>query len=123
MKAILLVEDNTDARELMAFVLRRAGYEVHEAEDGQDALDQLETMRPPPRLLLLDLMMPVMTGTQLLRAISQRSQYAGIPVVVLSAGGEVSQVPNASKFIRKPADPELVLRVVREYCGAPDDGS
>jgi CheY-like chemotaxis protein len=120
MKAILLVEDAADLRELAAFVLRREGYEVHEAEDGQDALDQLETMQPSPCLLLLDLMMPVMSGLELLEALRKDTRFASLPVVVLSAGGQPSQVPGAKKFLRKPADYEVIVRAVRECCGPPE---
>jgi len=121
MKSILLVEDNPDVRELMGFVLRKEGYDVHEAENGKEALAQLETMQPPPCLLLLDLMMPVMTGPELLQALADQDKLADLPVVVLSAGGLPSQVPRAQKFIRKPADPMLVVNTVREVCGTPDD--
>lgn len=62
MKPILVVEDNADLRELVCFVLHEGGYDVLEAENGRDALDQLENMHPLPCLLLLDLMMPVMNG-------------------------------------------------------------
>jgi CheY-like chemotaxis protein len=120
MKAILLVEDAADLRELVAFLLRREGYEVHEAEHGQDALDQLETMNPAPGLLLLDLMMPVMSGLELLETLGKDDRFSSLPVVVLSAGGQPSQVPSAKKFLRKPADPQLIVSVAREYCGAPD---
>jgi CheY-like chemotaxis protein len=120
MKTILLVEDNEDVRELVGMVLRDGGYEVCEAENGQDALDRLETMSATPCLLLLDLMMPVMGGEELLRILRERNILSALPVVVLSAGGQPSQVPDAKKFIRKPADPNLILDSVREVCGSPE---
>ena len=119
MKTVLLVEDNLDVRELVAFVLRDGGYDVHEAENGQEALHQLETMRPPPCMLLLDLMMPVMTGPELLDVLRARNRLRALPVVVFSAGGEAAQVPGVQGFIRKPADPTVILNVVREVCGGP----
>lgn len=119
MKTILLVEDNEDLRELVSMALRTDGYSVYEAENGRDALQQLETMGSRPCLLLLDLMMPVMTGAELLQVLSERGELDSLPVVVLSAGGQPSQAAGAQKFIRKPADLRLVLSVVHELCGSP----
>lgn len=118
-KTILVVEDNADSREYVALLLRMRGYEVHEAENGKDALDQLETMQTLPSLLLLDLMMPVMSGLELLRVLRERTPLARLPVVVLTAGGPTMQVPHVRKVLRKPTDPQLVLAVVHEICGAP----
>lgn len=119
MKIILVVEDNSDIREYVALMLRIDGYDVLEAENGKEALDQLERMQALPSLLILDLMMPVMSGPELLQALSQSRRLAHLPVVVLSAGGEPRHVPEARKFLRKPADPLLVLAAVREICSAP----
>ena len=119
-KTILLVDDNEDVREFVGVVLRNRGYTVCEAENGRDALDQLEAMRKPPCLLLLDLMMPVMTGPEMLEVLRKRNLLASIPVVVISAGGEPSHAPGAKMFIRKPADTRLLLDVVHQVCGAPD---
>lgn len=118
-KTILVVEDNEDIRELVGVVLRQAGYGVEEAENGLDALERLETMRDLPCLLLLDLMMPVMTGTELLQALRDRSHLASVPVVVLTAGGRPAHAPGAQKFLRKPADAKVLLNAVQETCGAP----
>ena len=119
MKTILLVEDNADSREFVAFMLRRDGYEVVEAENGRDALDQLESMHGLPCLLILDLMMPVMSGSELLHVMGERSPLTGVPVIVLTAGGQPSHEPNVVKFLRKPIDSHLVRGAVREICGAP----
>lgn len=118
-KTILVVEDNEDVRELVGAILRSAGYEVLEAENGLEALVQLETLTEPPCLLLLDLMMPVMSGPELLDALRARRQLASVPVIVFSAGGQPTQAPSAKRFIRKPADPKVLLHAVQEACGAP----
>lgn len=114
MREILLVEDDDDIRELFAELLREAGYKVFEAENGLVALEYLE-QSDAPCLVLLDIMLPVMTGPELLRALHQRNRLASLAVVALSAGGSASDVPEANKFLRKPVDPEQLLRVVREY--------
>ena len=118
-KSILLVEDDDDIRDLVSLVLRRDGYHVYEADNGRAALDLLESLPSPPCLLLLDLMMPVMSGPELLHVLSEREQLATLPVVVLSAGGQPWHAPAAKKFIRKPADPQRLLAAVHEICGTP----
>jgi CheY-like chemotaxis protein len=120
MKTVLLVEDCDDIRELYGALLRRAGYEVHEAENGKSALDQLHQMRTNPCLVLLDLMMPIMTGVELLKVLDESHRLASMPVVVLSAGGVESDAPQATRFIRKPVKTEVLLTVVREFCGSPE---
>jgi len=118
MKSILLVEDNDDIRDLYGAVLRVEGYEVYEAENGQVALDLLKHMSTDdPCLVLLDLMMPIMSGPELLQALHESHRLASLPVVVFSAGGRESDAPRAKKFIRKPVDRHVLLSVVREFCG------
>lgn len=114
---ILLVEDNEDIRELYGEVLRREGYVVHEADNGEAALDVLHELPCAPGLVLLDLMMPVMTGTELLEVLHQSRRFASLPVVVLSAGGQPADAPYAQKFVRKPVDPKVLLALVCEFCG------
>ncbi|HKP56889.1 MAG TPA: response regulator [Polyangiales bacterium] len=119
MKTILLVEDDPDIRKLVGVVLRKEGYEVIEAEHGEQALEVLGEMRGNPCLVLLDLMMPVMSGPELLKVLHDTHRLAALPVVVLSAGGEPSDAPQAQHFVRKPAAPGVLLALVREFCGSP----
>jgi CheY-like chemotaxis protein len=116
MRQILLVEDDEDLRELFAEILRDAGYTVDEARNGQVALDHL-VGKAEPCLMLLDLMMPVMSGPELLATLEHEGRCGSLPVIVLSAGGAASDVPRANKFLRKPVSPEQLLEVVGEYCG------
>ena len=119
MKVILVVEDNADIREYVALFLRRAGYDVLEAENGRHALEQLEVLESPPSLLLIDTMMPVMGGPALLQAISEHRRLADIPVIVVSANDRPPQIPDAVKFIRKSDAPDLLLAAIHELCGPP----
>jgi CheY-like chemotaxis protein len=118
LKTILIVEDTDDIRELYASLLRREGYEVYEAENGEEALRRLEQMAGEPCLVLLDMMMPIMSGTELLQVLHASHRLASLPIVILSAGGQPSDAPDARKFIRKPVDTRVLLTVVREFCGA-----
>jgi len=115
-KTILVVDDNDDLRELYGATLRRAGFLVSEAENGQQALAVLEHSTVEPCLLLLDLMMPIMNGAELLKVLQDTGRLATMPVVVLSAGGSPSDVPAANRFIRKPVDVGVLLKLVRELC-------
>ena len=63
---ILIVEDSDDSREMLAELLRVAGYRVEEARNGLEAYSMLKAATEPPKLMLLDLMMPVMSGPELI---------------------------------------------------------
>lgn len=116
MKTILLVDDNDDLRELYGSALRRKGYAVREAENGATALDVLESMDSAPCVVLLDLMMPVMSGTDLLKVLHDSGRLSHLSVIVLSAGGQPSDAPEAQQFIRKPVDLHALLSLVRDFC-------
>ena len=80
---MLLVEDDTDTREIMARMLEKSGWQVLEAGNGREALEQLEKLRPG--LILLDLMMPVMDGFDFLLEMRANPDWRDIPVIVLTA--------------------------------------
>ena len=81
--AVLLVEDDTETREIMARTLEKSGWTVSEAGNGQEALDVMASVQP--RLILLDLMMPVMDGFGFLTAMRARPEWRHIPVIVVTA--------------------------------------
>lgn len=83
---VLLVEDSPFLRYAARAVLHRRGYEVIEAADGQEALELLTRSRPD--VILLDLVMPRLSGTEVLRALKQDPLLADIPVVMLSNSAE-----------------------------------
>lgn len=112
---ILLVDDDEDIRTTVADILCEEGYTVSQAENGRDALEQLGRMQGKPCLVLLDMMMPEMTGEQLLAALAEQQRLAALPIVVLSAH-VASSVEGARKVVRKPLSPEALLAVVREFC-------
>ena len=119
MNKIMLVDDDDDIREGFAEVLRDAGYDVHEAENGRAALQQLEG-RDEPCLLLVDLMMPEMGGAALLDELARANRLETIKVVALSASDAVHTIPRAHGFIPKPVLPEHLLEVVGSYCERAD---
>jgi len=107
---ILVVDDNVDVRESLAEVLELAGYSVETAENGRVALDMLEAQ--PADLVLLDLMMPVMDGWQVVEAMRGDRELAGVPVVIVSAS--TAPPPHGLRILRKPAPVEELLTLVRE---------
>jgi two-component system, chemotaxis family, chemotaxis protein CheY len=80
---ILIVEDDADSREMLAFLLSGRGFEVSCAEDGKDALELIEN--EPPGLIITDISMPVMDGIELIERLRQHPEWRLIPVLVMSA--------------------------------------
>jgi signal transduction histidine kinase/CheY-like chemotaxis protein len=84
-KSVLIVEDDPDSRMFLRRLLRTEEYEVFEAVNGQDGLDQLESMETNPDIILLDLMMPVMDGFEFLEQIKKIDSQSRIPILVVTA--------------------------------------
>jgi CheY-like chemotaxis protein len=118
---ILVVDDDPEARESLAELLRASGYSVITAPDGERALEYLGA-HPSPSLILLDLDMPGMNGW-VFRTEQQRDPaLAGIPIVVLSGVHDPAGATGyleAAGHITKPVDGERLLAVVREHCDKP----
>lgn len=108
---ILLVEDDEDVREMLAFTLESSGYVLETARHGGAALEALARQRPC--LMILDLLMPVMNGWQVITEMKARK--LDVPVCVISALGE--RVPaEAVASLRKPFDKSELLDVAARYC-------
>lgn len=116
-RPVLVVDDDPDIRETLRFVLEDAGYPVYTAENGRQALEVLGTASPLPGLILLDLMMPVMSGDEMLRALKTMHAFVGIPVTILTASG-APMPPLATGLLKKPVDLDVLLRIVEKSCGA-----
>jgi CheY-like chemotaxis protein len=114
---ILIVEDDADLREMMAQLLLLEGYQTAAAANGREALEYLR-LNGIPKLILLDLMMPVMDGWEFRREQQRDPAIASVPVVVLSAldHGRATDV-SANEFLKKPLDFDRLLDLVRGYCG------
>ena len=104
-KTILVVEDEPDMAELVALRLRREGYEVALAHDGEEALRLVRSR--PVDLVLLDLMLPRLSGTEVAGAIRRDVRTAHLPIVMLTAKGEEGDVvvglqAGADDYVTKP---------------------
>jgi len=120
-KSVLIVEDEVEIRENLMLLMELEGYPVHGAANGREALELLRKI-PPPCLILLDLLMPVMTGTEFLEAMSREGSIASIPVCVVSAVAERPALPESVDFIKKPMEFDELLRCVQIHCGDPSSG-
>jgi DNA-binding response OmpR family regulator len=114
---ILVVEDNEHAAFLMRFLLERAGYAVSLSPDGRDALQKLATMEPVD-LVVLDLMLPYLSGYQVLIEARRNPRWVDVPIVVVTARTlEMDAVraleTGANDFIRKPYQPEELLARIK----------
>lgn len=118
-RTVLVVDDDPDIRDAVGDCLREEGYDVHTAEDGRAALDRLE-FGLRPAVILLDLMMPVLNGFDVLRALRAAPDWQGIPVVVVSAnqGYEAQDLEGAFKIIRKPVQLEKLLSTIESAVAA-----
>jgi CheY-like chemotaxis protein len=114
-RSVLVVEDDADLRAAVADILEDEGFEVHVAENGQDALVELVHMGRRPCLVLLDLMMPVMDGFTFMEQLRADPGMRHVPVVVCSASVNVPP-EGASAMLRKPFEIPVLLDTVSGYC-------
>ena len=118
MKRILVVDDSKTSREMIAFVLQDAGYQVVTAVDGADAVAKIGTDEFD--LVVTDIIMPDMEGIELIRRL--RGRYRTTPIFAVSGGGkigpetylEVAQACGATKAFTKPLDFDRLLACVEE---------
>src|SRR5918994_2079159 len=122
-QTILIVEDDEDLRRLFRTALTLSGYEVEEAGDGLEALHKID--QAPPDLVVLDLMLPHISGFVVQQEITAHVLTRQIPIVVIT-GSAVDVGPlKAACVLRKPISPDELIVTV-EQClvrGAPGAGS
>ena len=116
MRQILIVEDERPIREMIAFGLRRAGFEVVEAEDCKEARTRVADRRPD--LVLVDWMLPDMSGLELTRALKKDKDTKEMPVIMLTARAEeqdkVSGLEGgADDYVTKPFSPRELVAPIR----------
>ncbi|HKX32901.1 MAG TPA: response regulator [Blastocatellia bacterium] len=127
---VLVVEDQPDFVELMRLVLEGEGYYVSTAEDGEKAIAILRNFRPA--IIVTDLMMPKVTGVELIRHVRRERELAGIPIIAVSAARgsllDEAKQAGATETVKKPLDFETLVEVLSRYVpppssisGAPED--
>lgn len=120
-KKVLLIEDEPNIIEAVSFILSRDGWEVKTHANGHDAMDAVR--RRAPDLIILDVMLPGKSGFDILGEIRGDAEFAGVPVLMLTARGqtrdrEMAERAGASRYMTKPFSNADVLDAVRALAGA-----
>jgi two-component system chemotaxis response regulator CheY len=119
-KIILAVDDSASVRQMVAFTLKSAGYEVVEAIDGRDALAKIGTK--PVNMVITDLNMPNMDGFGLIKALRADAKYKFLPIVMLTTESKddkkaEGKAAGATGWIVKPFKPDQLLAVIKKVLG------
>ena len=115
-RSIMVVDDEPATRMMLQMMLQIDGFTVLEAEDGVDALEQIQER--PPDLLILDVMMPRMGGIELCKILRARPETASLPIIMLSGKVQPEAVregldAGANKYLHKPTPRKLLSEEVR----------
>jgi DNA-binding response OmpR family regulator len=116
MAKIVIAEDEPDIRELIAFTLRFAGYEVITGSNGEEGY--LLAKKEHPDLVMLDVRMPKLTGYEACKRIKSEPELADVPVIFLSAKGQESEkeqglAAGAEEYLLKPFAPDQLVERVK----------
>ena len=119
-KRVMTVDDSRTMREMVAFTLKGAGYEVLEAHDGQHALEVINGGKLDAAII--DLNMPVMDGFSLIKKLRAMPQYRTTPLLMLTTEADEKKkadgrAAGATGWIVKPFDPAKLISVVQKVCG------
>lgn len=114
-KTIMIVDDSASLRQVVAIALKGAGYDVVEAQNGQDALSKLDGKKI--NLIISDVNMPVMDGISLVKEVKKLPSYKFTPIIMLTTEGadekkKEGQAAGAKAWIVKPFQPEQMLKAV-----------
>jgi len=112
---VMIVDDSVSMRQMVGYTLRQGGFDVIEAEHGQDALDKLQSTTVD--LIITDLNMPVMDGITLIQNVRKLPAMKTKPILLLTTEGlaakkEQGKAAGATGWIVKPFDPEKLLQTV-----------
>lgn len=111
-KRILVIEDETDIREMLALRLKKENFEVLEASEGMTGLKK--ALEELPDLVLLDLMLPFISGLDILRKLRDNRKMAAVPIIIVSAKGEESDIVvglelGADDYVTKPFNVSILI--------------
>ncbi|MBU2574679.1 MAG: response regulator [Elusimicrobia bacterium] len=117
-KLVLIVDDDESVRDLLEFVIKKEGFRIEKAVDGEDALNKAR--HSSPDLILLDLMLPKFGGFEILREL-QSDETANIPIIIItgryidrSTSEMIRQEPNVKDFFEKPVKPQLIAALLHK---------
>ena len=117
-KRILVVEDQEDNRQILRDLLGSAGYDLIEAENGEEAIAAVAKHRPD--LILMDIQLPVMDGYEATRRLKADPEFKKIPVIVVTSyalSGDEGKAREAGcdAYVTKPYSPRLLLAKIKEF--------
>ena len=119
---VLIVDDSSVTRTMIARTLSMAGIplgEVHEAGDGREGLEKLEQNWID--LIMIDINMPVMNGEEMIERIRANPAWGDLPIIVVSTEGSKTRIERliqkGARFVHKPFTPEIVCEIVQELTG------
>lgn len=122
---ILVADDEPHIGRIIKMKLEQGPFKVSLAYDGQEALDFVNSGEQLD-LVLLDLMMPKLSGLDVLRRIREQEKFRSLPCIILTAGGEAKHERDAlelgaTQFLTKPFSPKKLYALVARLTGAPDE--
>ncbi|GIV98447.1 MAG: hypothetical protein KatS3mg057_3104 [Herpetosiphonaceae bacterium] len=119
MKTVLIVDDELAIADMLAVMLEDEGYHVMTAENGREALIRLAQVRPD--VVLCDVMMPLLDGRELCKAMQSSADYQSIPIIMMSAASawQAGTDCRYAAFLSKPFDLNEVLSVIEQLIGPP----
>ena len=120
LKRALIVDDSRSMRQMVSFTLKEAGFEVVEAEDGQDALDKLRGQKLG--VIVTDLNMPVMDGISFIRKARGTAEARFLPILILTTESQQekkieAKAAGATGWIVKPFEPEKLIQTIQKVMG------
>ena len=120
-KHILIVDDSRTVRKLVAFIMKKEGFRVTQAEDGLDGLEKLYSSDTID-LVISDINMPRMDGFTFIKNVREQEAYRDLPIVILSTEGQEKDIEQgiqlgANLYMVKPAQPEKMVKNVRMLLG------
>jgi two-component system, cell cycle response regulator DivK len=118
MKRILVVEDQEDNRQILRDLLTNAGFDMVEAENGEEAIASAQASRPD--LILMDIQLPILDGYEATRRIKADPNLKSIPIIVvtsyaLSGGEDRARRAGCDDYVAKPFSPRQLLAKIKEY--------
>ena len=120
MKKILIVDDEQDIVESLKFVLEVSGYVCYTAFNGEDGLRLAKEIMPD--LIILDVMMPKITGYKISRLLKYDNKYKDIPIIMVTARSQledkmIGEETGVNEYITKPFELDAIVKKVEEYLG------
>lgn len=116
-KKVLIVDDDLDLQDIVKNALEIEGYDVLVANNGKEGLEVLSKNAGDISCIILDLMMPIMDGTEMLEKVRKDPKLAEIPVIISTAKGSVDQknIDNSQAVIKKPMKIDVLYNAVSKY--------